>query len=150
MNTSRGAVGTVVGILAAGLILKLSLCETQGQNLRTISSQPVQITSQPLDASSVPSSGNFYLLSQWGQKFPPLPCNPYATLGVPVYLLDVTNHIYLVADSPEDYTALQQQQRAITMSEGRMSAMDASSGSDSAFLAPTYGSNDLWLEITNV
>ena len=48
MNTLRNALGSVVGILAAGLLLEVSLCEMQGQSLRLVSSQPVQITSQPL------------------------------------------------------------------------------------------------------
>ena len=141
MNISRNAFGAIVGIFVARLLLKLSLCETQGQSLRTVSSQPMQITSQPLDASSIPTWGNFYLLSQSGQAMPPLPFNPYSALGLNVYAL--WSNSFLVDDSSLDNAS-----RA--MSAGRMSTMDSSSGSDTTFVAPTYGSNDLWLEITNV
>ena len=113
----------------------------QGQSLRTISSQPVQITSQPLEAFSIPTWGNFYLLSQSGQTIPPLPFNPYMALGLNVYALGSNN--FLIDDSSLDAVS-----RA--MSAGRMSTMDASSGSDSTFVAPTYGLDDLWLEMTNV
>ena len=153
MTTSRSALGTVVGIFAAGLIFGLSLCEMQGQTLRTIPTQQIQITSQPLEASSVPSWGNFYLLSQSAQAMPPLPVNPFAAMNLNVYALGSNN--FAVDDSSLDNAS-----RA--MSAGRMSTMDSSgppspgdggwstnSYDNYTYKPPDYGTN-LFLLITNI
>ena len=70
---------------------------------------------------------------------PPLPFNPFAAMNLNVYALGANSFAV-------DDTSLGSASRAL--SAGRMSTMDSSS--DFTFVAPTYDSNVVWLDITKV
>lgn len=119
-------------------------------------------TSQELQqVTDAPQFGTFYLLSFQldGMQSPPYPFDPYGG-ALPIYQVQGFPNSYLVADSPDDYSALRAQKSA--NSYGAMSTMDADGppvpgegsgggggGGGSGFESPVYTTNDLWLEIVS-
>ena len=109
------------------------------------------------------AGGTFFLLSAEGEGgSPPYPFDPYAGV-MPLYQLPGIPNSYLVADSVEDFQALQALQREMRLSSrsGMMSMNsldfpgegeegEGGEGDGWEYIPIVYGSNDLWLEITNV
>jgi hypothetical protein len=150
-NWRAAAIGIGLAVLlAAGL--------AQAQ-VRTFQSQAeVASDLQLVPADAVPDYGTFWLLSgQLDENLPsvPVPFDIYHGTE-PIYALDLTNNVFLVADSPDDYRLLlqppakklngmgQNSLSAIADGEGLMTSDDSSSSVQS------YGPSDLWLGITGL
>lgn len=143
--------------LVGGCVALASVCGAQAQEL-----------SQVFDA---PQTGTFFLLSAQTEEgtSAPYPFDPYGGT-IPIYQVAGFGGAYLVADSAEDYALYQ-----TVMRERRWSLYAAAYGGEggmmmsseegapeppgggegggewggSEFTAMVFGSNDLWLEITN-
>jgi hypothetical protein len=129
---------------------------------------PAQELTQVYDA---PETGTFFLLSGQTEEgtSPPYPFDPYQGT-LPIYQIAGFGGAYLVGDSAEDYALYQAVMRGQRLSlyeaawgDGGMMQMsgdgppelpgDGEGGGGEweppAYSPPEYGSNDLWLEITN-
>jgi hypothetical protein len=143
MNNWRAAAA------ALGLAVSLApgLCQAQ---IRTFHSEAELASSlQPVPPEAVPEFGTFYFLSaQLDENLAdlPLPWDPYQG-SQPIYAIDLTNNVYLIADSPEDYLNQGQQSatQTLTAEAPEISGMDLG---ESGFASLTFEPEDLWLELT--
>jgi hypothetical protein len=109
-----------------------------------------------VDPVAVPETGTFWS-AQHADEWPPLPFNPVADFGVPVYSLGGANS-YLYDDRLIDYEALNAELAAARL----LTSMDSGDlpefpgegeegGGEwtNSYVPIVYGSNDLWLEMVS-
>ena len=99
---------------------------------------------------SIPQTGTFYLQS-YSPIPAPFPFDPYGGTE-PIVVLDATNHIYLIQDTPEDRQSMESMNSMSMLSMDSLTPGDGGSGGSEPnfpqWSPPTNG--ELWLEITNV
>jgi hypothetical protein len=95
-------------------------------------------TTESLEAKAVPKSGTFYSVAH--PDWPPLPCNVYSA---PVWSLG--NGCFLADDR-----GLGDISDGLGTRTLDMVTANSESGKRMEVSGPTYGSNDLWLEITGI
>lgn len=142
--TTRTALTLTLATALASLLGGVSSAQTV-----RVANQTVNLQALPLIApASVPLRGSFYSLH--GTNMPPLPFlrQQYGELSLPIYWLGGTR--YLVEDTSLDWAAIEAERRllqaAAAMSANSLSQLDGGVG----LMGCGYGSNELWLEITNV
>lgn len=141
--------------MLAGIVVKLSLSlQAQTEESYFTPSDVHTNKLQRVPSGKIPSTGTFHLLS--GQidasgklgrtALPPFPFDPYAG-SLPVYTFDRFSNEFLIADTFEDYEALQS--NTMMMNAPPSPGEGGTNTSESASFTPAYNysSNDLWLEI---
>ena len=103
-TTSRGVVVGVVTMAAAWILGTTCVLRAQTESVPTQEPEP-----QPIAPEAVPRYCTFYLLSAPGGRFPsaPYPSDPYGGV-LPIYALDASRHIYLIADTLDESTVVRE------------------------------------------
>jgi hypothetical protein len=144
MKKLSQAVAVVGLLLVLGLILHAQTQETYSTPSVYLDSQKLQL----VPPGKVPFAGTFHLLSSQvdGEgKFskppwPPFPFDPYDG-ALPIYAFDRASGEFLIADSPEDFEALQELNRQTKA----WSSLDEGEGEPS--FSREYTPAELWLEV---
>ena len=109
---------------------------------------PIPANAQLVAPSAIPKFGTFFSL--YKTKEPPLPfLKPmYAEAALPVYWLG--GNRYLIDDTALDWDAIRAQQQLAPASAGMSAFGSQPFNSSPVMYGPTFDTNALWLEITNV